>query len=164
LTIKQLQRMQHELAEAVREYSRSQAELWKQLPWWTLQAQGRVSGWGPGYEYSFGIHILESLDTHGHHIGGVDLETGEIIYIPDSSTNIRPITDDTQILEIDLEELEAEPVLAMHKEEAGQRTASYYNYEDQEDRRQELARRYGLSEGEPYKRIKPFKVAEDYMG
>lgn len=162
MTIQQLQRMQHELAEAVREYSRSQVELWRQLPWFVLQSQGRT-GWGPGHEYSVGVRILPSLDAHGYHIGCVDLETGELIYTPKNQSDIRPIRD-AQVLQIKLEELDAKTVLALYKKLAKEETGSYYDAQEQRQKRRELAKRYGLSEGKPYKRTKSFQVVESYMG
>ncbi|TAK89514.1 hypothetical protein EPO04_00140 [Patescibacteria group bacterium] len=163
MTIKKLRRNQHELAEEIRQFCRSQVDLWNQLPWLVLQAQGRT-GWGPGYEYSVGMMVLESLNAHGYHIGGVDLETGELIYAPKSQSDIRPITDDAQILHIDLEELDAKPILKQYIELSQEETGSYYNYEEQEKQRQALAKRYHLAAGKPYRRKTPFKVVEDYLG
>lgn len=71
--------MRDEYAAALRRWSLAQVELWRQVPWAALQADGR-GGWNEKYAMAYRHRRwwLRSSESHGHYGLAVDLGTGEI--------------------------------------------------------------------------------------
>lgn len=75
-----------ELDELIREYTRSERELWRLVPYLALHADGR-SGYSSQYAvaYQKGLWIIEhSVDRFGSYTVAVDCATGELVSIPNT--------------------------------------------------------------------------------
>lgn len=84
--------LKHWVAEEIREYSRSQVELWRQVPWLALQASGRSHVIG-NYNYAYhGSWILRTREVRLKDLPFVDCATGEILCNHD--TVVGPEIDD----------------------------------------------------------------------
>ena len=77
----EIEKKRNEHIQLIRDYARSQKDLWQKLPYLDLQATGR-GGFGDSPCYREGYWIIQSSQMHS--IGGysviVDCETGELVY------------------------------------------------------------------------------------
>ena len=97
------------LAKEINEYSKSQVDYWRQIPYECLRVDG-YSGWSGTYAtaYSMGLWRLESGQFHGGYHVTVDLMTGELCFFNKPiNYNIHATT----INRLDLEELDAKATL-----------------------------------------------------
>lgn len=78
--IKKIFKTKKKLVEQIREYVRSQKELWRQIPYLALQADGRGS-FSDVYTraYNVGVWPLEASIKDGYYQVMIDLATGELI-------------------------------------------------------------------------------------
>ncbi|QIG77696.1 hypothetical protein EVB64_109 [Rhizobium phage RHph_TM61] len=93
---------------SLREYSRKQVDLWRQVPWLALQAQGR-SGWSDAYGRCIrnGIWTINSATNGGYCATSVDCDSGELMYFN------KPMRDNCkELMLIDPKELDASLVIA----------------------------------------------------
>ena len=132
------------LVQSAREISRSQIELWRQIPWLALIAHGRAGDFNK-YQEAFknGYWILESApDKMVHQVTTgvvVDLETGELI---DEASTYNFHDDECQpipakasgILKVLAvpEQLDAQTVIEKLKEN-GEKPPIYFQSNDGED-------------------------------
>jgi hypothetical protein len=105
MTIEEITSQRDSLLEALRQYSRDQAELWSQIPYLALMAQGRT-GFSDNYYRAMHIGAWPVQQLHGSYTVYVDLATGDLVSTLDPSKLAR----DDQIVGIltDLEQLDAE--------------------------------------------------------
>ena len=78
LSAEELAGKRDELVETIREYSRSQKEIWQLVPNLALEADGR-SGYGLNRVHSQGVLGLRSTIHDGSFTVYVDLATGELV-------------------------------------------------------------------------------------
>jgi hypothetical protein len=94
------------LIDMIRQYSRDQKELWQQVPYLALQADGR-SGYSDNYSraYRTGYWALESSIVKGYYNIFVDLSNGDLVNAIDESQ----FADAEQIIKVafHLEEIDA---------------------------------------------------------
>ena len=110
-----------DLVEMIREHSRSQKELWRQVPYLALEADGR-DGYSDNYSraYHTGYWAIDAGVVRGHYTVYVDLENGDLVdpYSPDE-----PAWDgDVLRLANSVKELNAKKILKELKEEAQEPT------------------------------------------
>lgn len=134
------------LVEYIREHSRSQAYLWKQVPWWYLEAEGR-SGYGDPFPY---IHKLYEIGSGMYIFPGqtrvwVDLENGELVHYS-FRTNTKSKVNDRAVLCLVyfLEQLNALTILNKLKERAREPYVSCYDQKEQEEWRAEQRKKYNV--------------------
>ena len=89
----------HDVAEAVREYSRMQVHYWRQVPWLYLHNEG-LDGYQDNAHvvYGWGYWETQRADTFGGRSPvSVDLSTGELVWtfsIHDIEKGPKPASDD----------------------------------------------------------------------
>lgn len=77
-TVTKIAAMRAEIANSVREYVRSQLDIWKTIPWLTIEAQGR-GGWADSYATAFyGLWRVNGAD--GCYTLHVDCHDGGLLY------------------------------------------------------------------------------------
>jgi hypothetical protein len=139
--------MKRLLAEEIREYSRSQVELWRQVPWLALQATGRDGGMGNySHAYCSGSWVLRTHSSALQFLPYIECSTGEIFCYHDLV--VGPETDDGIIaLSKSLGLLDASAVIEQLKQEASAPRPSWISREDaarRDEERQRLAKRLNL--------------------
>ena len=110
------------LAGEIRDYARSQRELWRQVPWLALEADGRT-GFGEGIVYRRGyLPVL----TVGYTKLYVDCESGELVRW---SENRMPPAEDADVLLLlkGMEELDASGLIDALEAEAAE--PYFYGYD-----------------------------------
>ena len=138
----QLLEDRRKLAEAMRNYSRSQKILWQQVPDLALEADGRSGYLDETHRNVLGIRALPSGTWDRTYHLFVDLETGDLV----SGHELRTLSDD-DVLKIKPDDLDASR-LVRELIERGAR-------EDNEEAaawRDEMRRTHGLTPGEPFRR------------
>lgn len=156
---KQLVQSRTDLAEAIRSWCREQRELWQQVPYLALQADGR-SGWSDSHSraYNWGLWTLPYRQS-SYYCAFVDCETGDLVRNP---KNLDPLSDEP-ILYMALKVYDAQAVIDLLKEDALVRS-SYLPDETQrnDQRRAEIMEQLGLSASEPYRRRVAIAVCEEW--
>jgi hypothetical protein len=146
------------VVESIRNYSRSQRELWQRVPWLALEADGR-NGYCDTYAraYSTGCWALEGSVSRGYYSVYVNLFTGELVSaysVPDDFSvisevpkvsNLRP-ADNREVLKfaLSLDELDAKKLISELEEEAKEPILPPYNPIGQEVWRNEIRRDLNL--------------------
>lgn len=132
-------------SEAIRmihQYSENQVELWRQIPSWALEADGRLSYSGLllSKAYCEGLWALSASCLC------VDLKTGKLVKIMLGNRYVLSAEDDNIILSLvfKLDELDASKILKGLKEQAKINTSGMSNAMNQK-RRDELRRELGLA-------------------
>lgn len=123
------------LAATVRKRAHDQVELWKRVPWLSLQADGRT-GFGPSH-YLQGY--LPVAQTAGWYTVYVDLDTGDLV----NASHVEQIAPDSAIMDLDID---AEKIVARLEERAQVPHGSYYDVEQQEEWRRRMAEGHGITE------------------
>ena len=142
-----------DIVEMVREYSRTQNELWRRIPHLALEADGRTGHSETyGLAYSYGYWHLDR--EYGIH---VDLENGELV----SSSNIWKGALDTHLLPdekrlandskvaaliFNLHKLDARAIMEHLKTVARKPYGSYYNAKKKDVWREETRKIYDVTE------------------
>lgn len=153
------------LVKQIRGYSKSQKKLWQQIPWLTLEADGR-NGYLDNFSraYHHGFWAIESSKSMGYYSVYVDLETGKLvdaffashsfsmhdIDIPKKS-ELKPAKNEN-VLRISIDELDASQIIQELKEKIRQPYSKSYYPEKQEKWRKDLRGDLGLEK--IYKRKK----------
>lgn len=151
------------LVENIREYSRSQQELWQQIPNLALEADGRT-GYDNNYSraYRVGYWGLDSCVIDGYYQVHVDLATGELIdanvglpycpvisdvaYVPKKSQSI--IAPDNKVIHLaySLHELNAPRIIRELEKKAQEPVRDYIINADGKDWRDKLRKELQLTE------------------
>ena len=145
----QLLKTHKELIRGMRKWSKSQAELWQQVPYWALMADGR-SAWRTSYRqaYSCGVWTL-ALTSSGHYGAFVDCANGELIKDP---TTLQRLSD-LDVLQIGLKELDAAQILkVLRRQVADDEFRPHFYASKNEVIRQEILQDYKLGPSLPYQR------------
>jgi hypothetical protein len=136
------------LVKKIREYSRSQKELWQQVPWLALEADGRT-GWGYSRCYNDGLLELDACKSDGRYQALVDLATGDIINAFKFYNKVPPkivLADDEEVLRLSfhMDQLDVKKFVGVLKREAKKHYGSYYDPQEQEARKTEIRERSNL--------------------
>jgi len=132
-----LAQLREELVESVREYTRSQKDLWARIPYLALKADGRT-GYSDAYlrAYETGYWAIESGRINGYYGVLVDCATGELIN-PGNTGN--PASDDTVLpLASHLNELDAAEIIAELRREGKKPVLIHSSPEKQKEWRREM--------------------------
>jgi hypothetical protein len=91
------------LVAALRKFSTDQVELWKQIPWLALQAEG-ISGYSDEGVSRYAAGYLRLLSQGGYYRVFIDLDSGEIC------SSMRPINlaNDYDVLQLNEKHLNAQ--------------------------------------------------------
>ncbi len=136
-----------ELIQLIRDYAKSQKDLWQQVPYLALQADGR-GGFSDAYGACYHEGYWTIFSSQMHSIGGysviVDCETGELVYPYKKG----PAPDHCLLL-INIEELDAEKVIAQLKKRAKSKNSKIIYFGDEacktpEEWREKQAQKYGI--------------------
>lgn len=152
---KEIAQKRSEMASLIRQYSRSQKELWQQVPYLALQANGR-GGFSEHYSrcYSQGYWIISSSSNHsggGFYTVIVNCETGELVY-----PHKKEPASDHFLMNISIEELDASKVIKDLKKHATWKNSEMIHFDDHtcktpEEWRKKQAKKYGVKK-KSYKR------------
>ncbi len=134
--------LQKQLVQALRDRSHEQVEFWRQVPYLALQADGRT-GHLDQYSCAFyhGYWQLHSSEHSGYYHVYVDLETGDLV----SASNVEQLASDDAVLNLNADELDAEKLVAELIEEGKEEHGSYYSAEAKEEWRQSVIAETGLT-------------------
>lgn len=152
--------LQHQAAQAIQAYSQSQANIWRQIPYWAVMANGR-RGWSDQLSAIIhsGILRLESsvgFSVSGHYTAAVDLASGTIIGLRNlvQFDNIPPV-EDRLLCFLSLAELDASLALEDLKQQAQQPFSSYMGSghpQEWQQQAEEVLAKYGYSSTTPFSR------------
>lgn len=139
------------LVEMILNYSESQKEMWRKVPWLALQADGR-SGWSQHYEnaYENGLWTVGPADG-GYYHAFVDCATGKLTGFKGKPLHEKYVF----MLATQLNELDATAVVERMYKESLKERPSFYTVEDWQraaDRR--TAKAIALGVDEMYTRIR----------
>ena len=131
----------------MRDYSRSQKELWQRIPLLALEADGRT-GFSDNYSraYRSGFWALDESVSGGDYLVYVDLATGELVdaYSASSSISVCDVDvpkdsaltpareEEVLKLALNLDGLDAQQIVTSLEEEARAPYSSYYDLKEQE--------------------------------
>jgi len=135
-----------DLVAKIREFSKSQKELWQKIPYLSLQADGRA-GYSDGLSraYRNGFWELECSLVSGFYQVYVDLETGELVNA--SSVSARQASDKNVLkIALNLEQLNAQKIITCLEERACQPYPTYENPIKQDSWRVETKEKLNLTE------------------
>lgn len=141
LTPKSLEEIAAEYVEGLREYSRSQVELWKKIPWLALQAEG-ISGFSDEGASRYGSGYLRLLVENGSYRIFLDLDTGEIC----SSFHPIKLASDHDVIKLTPADLDAQAYIDELVQEGSRPIGSYYNADEIREWRRERAKAHELTE------------------
>lgn len=118
---------QRELAQFICDYTKSQVDLWRQIPYLALRSDG-ISGWcgTKSTAYRMGYWRLESGIFNGGYSYTVDLDTGELTRF-DKSLDLNIYSTVRQICQIDEYNLNAQAIINRFTEESQEEHRSYTN-------------------------------------
>jgi hypothetical protein len=107
-----------ELAGAIKEYVKSQLNLWQKVPYLALQAEGR-GGFNEDYQRAYEDGYWSIDDPNGStRYCLVDCETGELVFVEGKRTKRITKLDPDQIISINLEHLDAAKVVKDLREQS----------------------------------------------
>ena len=142
--------LRDELVAQLREYSESQTELWRQVPWLSLQADGRSGGMG-FYDRTYRLGLWPVEDGGSSLAVAVDCNSGRIIF-PRQVHNLVTLEAASVVkilqLAVDPARLDAQQVIDYLKKKATQPRPSYISAAEalaRDKERRALAHRYGLT-------------------
>lgn len=139
------------LLERIKEHIRAQKELWQQIPWLALQADGRHhSLFAPPVRYR-GVHAAGywRISCNGNDID-VDCETGEIY---ERKTTREGHPHFVLALALTPSCLDAQAIIDKLRREACTEHDRGLDPEKQGRWRERTAKRFGLEEGKPFVRL-----------
>ena len=137
---------QVELAERIREFVRSKKESWQKVPIVALMADGRT-----GYRDQYRFAYESGYWNLGGYASAVDLATGELITLHGVVGTMNPtLSSDDHVIQYaaNLDDLDAESILATLREEAEKSHSERYDVDEQIAWRAGIRTRYGV--GAPY--------------
>lgn len=141
LTPKSLEEIASEYVEGLREYSRSQVELWKKIPWLALQAEG-ISGFSDEGASRYGAGYLRLLVEGGSYLIFLDLDTGEIC----SSLHPIQLAPDHDVMKLTPADLDAQAYIDELVEYGSRPIGSYYDADEIHEWRQRMVELHQLTE------------------
>lgn len=141
LTPKSLEEIAAEYVEGLREYSRSQVELWKKIPWLALQAEG-ISGFSDERASRYGTGYLRLLVEGGSYRIFLDLDTGEIC----SSRYPIQLAPDHDVMKLTPADLDAQAYIDELVEYGSRPIGSYYNKDEILEWRRKMAEANNVTE------------------
>jgi hypothetical protein len=120
-----LEKQRNEYTAALQAFSKKQKELWQQVPYLALQADGRGGYSGQySYAYSCGFWKLTSYSNSGmSHPYRVNCATGAICYWSDGAPEVDPHS--TGLLDVSIEDIDVNRIIADLKKAAVRPYASY---------------------------------------
>jgi hypothetical protein len=129
------------LAEEIRQEIVKKVDIWKKIRYWALEADGRL-GFSDrlSYAYTYGIWLIET-SSHNYR-AGVDLETGQLIYV--ANPNKTPLTDGDVIILLEYE-IDADKILARLINMAKKPIYEGYDIKENNKWRQKTRKQLGLS-------------------
>ena len=103
-----MEHKQVQLAKLINEYSKSQVDLWRQIPYLAVKYDG-ITGWCGTLDtaYRMGLWRLDSCIRHGGYSITVDLETGSLTEF-DKPIDFECYGTARLICQIDMDELDAQ--------------------------------------------------------
>jgi hypothetical protein len=133
------------LCEQIREFSKSQKDIWQQIPWWANQANGRT-GWSDNYTRAVESGYYATYSENGYYRVYIDLENGRLV----SPHNTEQEVNNTAVLRFayQMNYLDAAKLLAELKEDITKPYGSYYSAQaitEAEVHRQENIEKYELT-------------------
>jgi hypothetical protein len=158
-----------QLLSLINQYSESQKELWREIPYLALEADGR-DGFSDNYRraYKSGFWALDSSNLNGYCTVYVDLATGKLVdayFASDSfrvvgynipkESQIKPANEENIILlAFNMEELDAREIIASLKKERKISYVSYKDAEEQEAWRERTRKELGLKRKYSRKKVR----------
>ncbi|MDO8492065.1 MAG: hypothetical protein Q7S34_00285 [bacterium] len=149
-----------ELSQKVREVSKRQKDLWQQVPFLALQADGRT-GYSDQYARAYiqGYWAVESSVSGGCYSVYVDIETGELV----SAYDPRQVARDKDVinLAVDPQQLDASHLVKALKVAAKEPIGSYYDAKKRKERKERITsilRRGNITQNHYRRTINPKEV------
>jgi len=143
LSHQDITQQKEEYIDMLRAFSVSKREQWRKVPHLALQADGRT-----GYNealctaYRQGFWKIESSISSSHYTVYVDCFTGELVSpFSIDERELKP-AHDSKVLQLKIEEINADFVINQLEKWAQEEYPSYYNKEDQDIRREEVRKRF----------------------
>lgn len=135
-----LKHQRNAYVQNIRDFCESQVDIWKQIPWWALQAEG-ISGYNDNYQraYAFGFWAVQSSNRQGGYTVYVNCPTGELV----SSWPPHKPSNPANIIGLKLVELCAQPILD-NLIKYSKEPVSKYIAKQKPNWREKLVKEYGL--------------------
>ena len=139
---KYLNNLYKDLPDKIREHSRLQKDLWRQIPYLALEADLRACARKDFQRaYSRGLWKVRNTDLSDYVNTYVNLETGELV-----NNNFRLLKNEEVLsLVFYLDDLNAEELVNRLKKEAKEGYPGYQKPEEVENHREIIRKRYGIT-------------------
>lgn len=136
-----LEKQREEYTAAIQAFSKRQKELWQQVPYLALQADGR-SGFSGQYAtaYMTGFWVISGRDSNPYRVNCV---TGAICYWSDTAPEVDPVN--TGLLQVSIDLIDVNRIIDELKKTAAREYASYQNAETVDAWRKDIIEKYKVT-------------------